>query len=798
MALQNLEQNPYGKISLEPEGEFIAGTYASFTLTYTAGIYGMDDLGGLKLFFRFACDQSPLQMEDPKAVGYTTAIASNNANVSLSYYLREGERPWYKMLRIRIEGKGLKSGEFIKIKLGDTTHGSPGIRLQTFCESTFEFRTVVDVFSTNVFIPLSSPKISLISGFPQRWKAIIPTIQKIGEEFDLQIRAEDKWGNASDKADCILNFRSSHPIKGLPNSYTISKGKHSHKIIGLELQQLDYKEENFRDSIIYIDIYDSQSNFLTRTNPMIIKAKSSFRHFWGDMHGQSEETIGTNSAEMYFEFARDVAFLDVIGHQGNDFQITKKLWKLINDLSEKYYQENKFVTLFGYEYSANTSLGGDRNVYFFKPHRQIHRSSHALIQHENDQATDCLTASDLFSALIADNPDADESVLVFSHVGGRYADVLNHHDGRIENSMEIHSAWGTFEWLLFDAFDMGYRVGIVANSDDHKGRPGVAYPGASKFGTYGGLTCFLSSELTRESIFNALKHRRHYATTGERIFLDVKGELNHECKRYDKDPAVFNSNTIKIESSYNSIMGDIIGLPNNSDLNLTLSVAVAGASPIERIEIFNGKHLLITIRPYLYTSEELNAKPLKISLKDSKINPERLNKLPIEKFPRIRIRWEGAEFRARKRNASWRGTAEFTQNQILSSRSFNFWNEDAPLRQESDNILSWDTITSGNFQGFDVELLHPFKGKLVFQSSQINFDLLLNKILIKDTIFDVGGVGKKVYIYRYSQSNPHTSFTFQTDIPLTPTPIRDERIFIKVTLENGHQAWSSPMYFIRQ
>ena len=101
MALQNLEQNPYGKISLEPEGEFIAGTYASFTLTYTAGIYGMDDLGGLKLFFRFACDQSPLQMEDPKAVGYTTAIASNNANVSLSYYLREGERPWYKMLRIR-------------------------------------------------------------------------------------------------------------------------------------------------------------------------------------------------------------------------------------------------------------------------------------------------------------------------------------------------------------------------------------------------------------------------------------------------------------------------------------------------------------------------------------------------------------------------------------------------------------------------------------------------------------------------------------------------------------------------
>ena len=214
--------------------------------------------------------------------------------------------------------------------------------------------------------------------------------------------------------------------------------------------------------------------------------------------------------------------------------------------------------------------------------------------------------------------------------------------------------------------------------------------------------------------------------------------------------------------------------------------------------IFNGKNLLMIVRPYLYTPEELNVKPLEITLNDSKINPECLKEFPIEKFPRIRVRWEGAEFRARKRNASWKGTAEFTQNQILSTRTFNFWNEDAPLKYESNNIISWDTITSGNFQGFDVDLQHPFKGKLLFQSSQINFELPIDKILIKDTIFDVGGVGKKVCISRYSQNNPHISFTFQTNIPLTPTPTQDERIFVKVTLENGHQAWSSPMYFIRQ
>ena len=43
---------------------------------------------------------------------------------------------------------------------------------------------------------------------------------------------------------------------------------------------------------------------------------------WGDLHGQSGETVGTNPAETYFRYARDKAFIDIVGHQGNDFQIT--------------------------------------------------------------------------------------------------------------------------------------------------------------------------------------------------------------------------------------------------------------------------------------------------------------------------------------------------------------------------------------------------------------------------------------------------------------------------------------------
>ena len=58
-----------------------------------------------------------------------------------------------------------------------------------------------------------------------------------------------------------------------------------------------------------------------------------------------------------------------------------------------------------------------------------------------------------------------------------------------------------------DAFRLGYRVGIVANSDGHKGRPGASYPGAALFGAVGGLTCFLIDSLSRETILEAIRKR---------------------------------------------------------------------------------------------------------------------------------------------------------------------------------------------------------------------------------------------------------------------------------------------------
>src|SRR5262249_57838989 len=72
---------------------------------------------------------------------------------------------------------------------------------------------------------------------------------------------------------------------------------------------------------------------------------------------------------------------------------------------------------------------------------------------------------------------AGEDAVVIAHVGGRYADIKCAHDGRLERSVEVHSTWGTFEWLLHDAFDKVTAWAWCATATiarDARGRPNTA------------------------------------------------------------------------------------------------------------------------------------------------------------------------------------------------------------------------------------------------------------------------------------------------------------------------------------
>lgn len=743
-----------GSVTLTPDGAFEAGSYASFTLTYTAGKFGIDDSGSLRVCFRFASDQTRPQFDDPARPNYTTITASNSAVLEYRYDPKGNVRPWDRTLYVKVVNGFLREGDTITIRFGVTDGGSPGMRLQTFCEDTYEFRVLVDPIATFNFQALpEQPVIRVVPGRPESYVAVLPTLRRAGERFSLKLKGEDKWGNPSDKCDAVFRLKASKAIRNLPASVTFKPGA-----FAVEISDLSVGETGD----VTIELIAADGSVAARANPLRVVEDAALLPFWADLHGQSEETIGTNSAEAYFAFARDRAFVDACGHQGNDFQITTPFWNELNRVTARFNQPGRFVTLPGYEWSGNTGLGGDRNIFFPEEGRQIRRSSHALIEDKSDVATDCNRASELFEALIADR---ELDVVAYAHCGGRYADVKLAHDGRIEKSMEVHSSWGTFEWLVQDAFEMGYRVGIVANSDGHKGRPGASYPGASLFGAIGGLTCLLMPELTREAILDCLRKRRHYATTGGhggRMVIDVAATFSADATVYHDDPAL---GPAEGHASRSATMGDIVRLPGGE---AELSVDILAAAPIERVDLFNGLDLVETIRPY---------------------GPDQLGN-------RIRVMWEGAEYRGRFRQVIWDGTAHLSDNRILDARPFNFFNRDKSLDPKGETGLAWKALTTGNIGGFDMWVEDAYGGTLKIETPLVSCGVPLEEIGYDDEIFDKSGVlPRYLKLFRLPAENPHRSMRFKRRVRLRDTG--DNPLFIRLTQEDGTLAWTSPIYVFR-
>jgi hypothetical protein len=733
-----------GSITLAPAGPFVAGAPVELVLVYTAGTFGIDDTGMVKISWRTTSDMSKPQFDKPQAANFTTVEASNGAKLEV-WFDRLNVRPYANTLLIRVGRGYLRAGDTLTIRLGDRRQGSPGYRLQTNVEAKVELKTSVDAFATYEFCELPvQPAFDLIPGPAASWKAILPSLAIVGEPFRLAVVAEDKWGNPTADASANFELAASQPLRGLPASLDIRNGGGPRVIENLiadaegdiELRLMADGEE------------------IARANPLRVVKQATLRRYWGDLHGQSGETIGMGTAEAYFRYARDAAFIDMVGHQGNDFQITDDFWSELNRLTAEFDVPGRFVCLPGYEWSGNTGMGGDRNIFYRREGRPIRRSSHILVQGQT--STEAIyTADDLFRAL--DGEDA----IVIAHVGGRYADLKYAHDGRLERAVEVHSTWGTFEWLLHDAFEKGFRVGVVCHSDDHKGRPGATRPGASSFGAIGGLTCYFMPELTRDALFEALRQRRHYGTTGARIFVDLHAAFDQPVTRFSDDPLL---GPAKESAVQRAAMGDIIR-PGGAPMRL--SAEVIGTVPVERVDIMHGTSVAQTVRPY--RAADLGR--------------------------RVRVLWQGAEYRGRGRETLWQGKLTVGGNRIAKFAAVNFLNPERIVQETlAGTALAWTSVTTGNLAGIDLWLERADRGALEVETNVVSGKVDLAALADDTRTFDGGGLGRQISVYRLPEEDwsrkvgiDHTvSFAGGVDLP----------VYVRVTQADGHQAWSSPIYLI--
>ncbi len=735
-----------GTAVVEPVGSFEAGSFQEFILTYTAGYFGIDDTGSLKIVHRFASDMGRPQFDDPSAPNFVTVEASNGAVLQVEYDMKRNIRPWDKTLYIKVVRGFLREGDRIIVRFGDRRQGSPGMRIQTFCEATFEFRVLVDAIATYNYVELpEQPEIAIVPGPPALYKAVLPTLRRRGETLRLCLKGEDRWGNPSDQCEQVFGLRANLEVEGLPAEVRFTRGHFAVVIDGLRVDS---------EGDLLIDLEDTDGRRVACSNPCRIVESSELLPYWGDLHGQSEETIGTNSARDFYLFARDRAFLDICVHQGNDFQITREFWQWLNELSAEFTEDDRFIVFPGWEWSGNTGLGGDRNVLHMHEGRPIHRSSHALVDDLSDIDSDANSANDLFEAL------RDEDCTVFAHIGGRYADIRVAHDQRIEKSVEVHSAWGTFEWLLHDAFEQGYRVGILSNSDGHKGRPGASHPGSTSFGAYGGLSCILASSFTRAGIMQGLRKRHHYGTTGNRVILDTRVRFTQPATCFDDDPALGDVGSSQVSEA---IMGDIL---RTEERSVRFHVDVRGAAPIERIDIRNGLETLEVFRPY--DEADLGR--------------------------RIRVIWEGSEYRGRGRQTIWDGHAELDGNAFDTVLPINRYNLDKRFEQTAPGRLEWAALTTGGFGGFEAMLADPTAGSLRIHTDLVQEEIAIADIGHDELIFANGGIERRIRIFRLPDSNPHQVVTLERRIELREGG--DNALYVRVTHEDGHYSWSSPIYLI--
>ena len=131
----------------------------------------------------------------------------------------------------------LAPGDTITIRFGDRRQGSPGIRLQTYCESAFEFRVLADPIATYDYVAIpESPKIAIVPGPGVRWRAVLPTMVRAGEPFRLSVKADDKWGNTSDKVDRTLRLMAEGAaVAGLPETLRFAPGSFAAVADGLRV-----------------------------------------------------------------------------------------------------------------------------------------------------------------------------------------------------------------------------------------------------------------------------------------------------------------------------------------------------------------------------------------------------------------------------------------------------------------------------------------------------------------------------------------------------------------------------------
>jgi hypothetical protein len=490
-----------------PRAHVVAQSADRLVIVYEVGPQGIAPGGSILLENKRWWYWSQAQSTHPEAPGFVT-VETNARGVELvprdviggGFSIETGG------VAIDVRGRSLKPGERVRITYGA---GPALANVEMFAERGDHMWLQVDGDGDGVSgLVVDSPIVDTDAGEPAQIVLLMPTTARVGDTVTLHASLLDAHANWCRGARAELQLEADPGLE-VPASVALRDGNVEVPV-------------GVRSPGILRVRATGLGGRAARSNPLVVLPQTP-RILWADLHGHSNLSDGTGTAEDYFRYARDVAGLDVAVLTDHDhvgrrpLDATPEFWAEIRKQVAAFNDPGRFVTVLGFEWTS--WIHGHRHVLYFDGDGSVISTADPAYQ----------TPIQLWDAL------RGKRALTFAHhsAGGPIATNWAYPpDPVLEPVTEIVSVHGNSESLdapnpvhepvagnfVRDVLQRGFRLGFVGSGDSHDGHPGLVALGNSGSG---GLAAILSDDLTRDGVYEALRARRVYATNGRRIFLQV-------------------------------------------------------------------------------------------------------------------------------------------------------------------------------------------------------------------------------------------------------------------------------------
>ena len=557
----------------------IVGSITRLDLSINIGKKGIPRDGLVRIEFPWGCWTPPIMAEIKvhaylQNVNAKIIVIANDKNVELI------PRVWYRgvlnpFVILRVTKGNLIEGDKIIFQYGIVNRQLPESRCQLYPIDSVEFKVSINPDGNEYGKWLKCDKkgkLRIVPRGPERLELILPSIAGKDEKLKPRYVFTDKYRNEPNQSyegkltyeivqgesqisnkepyvseEVIIKPKSPGILRfGIRGNNLLTADK---TIIPMANDSsLDYLPiPRRKGNNTVIPLFQLPKNWINKdrhfnsfSNPVrVLESAPKYRIYWGDLHVHTTFSDGALDIDNAYHYARDIVKLDIMAVTDHDvgFDLSgmssaskrqAHRWKKTQQAANSYYEPGKFVTFRGFEWTSNNF--GHRNIYF--PGAEIEDYIATL---DSDYSLYEMKPSHYYKII-----GSRKSIIIPHHT--LVATEWDYYDPR-EHLVEIYSTWGRTEYSgnigwdkpdnpkggALEGLKRGYRFGFIGGSDAHDSCGGKCYPSppALNLNYRSGLMAVFAEELTRESIYEALKARRTYATTGERIYLNfiVDGAL---------------------------------------------------------------------------------------------------------------------------------------------------------------------------------------------------------------------------------------------------------------------------------